>query len=326
MLFIFYYKNMVPDIKYGWVLNIETAPNTEYMLSWALIGQLWTKEFYAQFGIESTKQFLYNQNEFAWEFWYNLCTIYSGITALSALLGREISREDRYNLAKLRHDAPDFQPTMGWLVSAGVDIIRKYWNEKYPNEKLVSFYVQNTSSLRVDTLLDKNIPLISGYSGNSVYNSDIRDGVLNGWEYKPATYGHSIAYMGLNALDNYNNRYTFSKEVFKRNNRDYVNHAGAYLLSKVDIFNGKGQSLIDAMNLKIWNGERVNEWLTRRECALILGRRLNRIHTDFWDGSRPSDLITDVEMKAMTSRAYKPEQAFDGCRRRWEFIIKVMSI
>lgn len=316
------------DIKYTWGLDIESAPEQEYILSWALLSALWTKEFYAQYAKESEKHFLYNQNEFAAELGYNLCTVYSGITALSAVLWKEISKEDRYEMAKIRYQQPDFDPNKWGKVAAGVDVVRNYWNKKYPNDPVVTFYLRNDSNLRIDTLYSKWIPLISWYYGNAKYNDDIRDGVLDGAWYTPFTYGHSIAYMKDQALDNYNNTYTIPLKIFNQNNKAWVNHIGAYLISRANLFNGNWALLIRALQAKVWNGDRINDVITRREAAIILSRISWVEESKIWGGTEPNRRMTENECSIMTERAFSKTKSFTKKHwiiTRWQFILEAMS-
>lgn len=55
----------------------------------------------------------YNQLEYCVEFGTNLCTCYASIGMLSDLLGREITAEERKELAKTRYGMPDFNPSVG---------------------------------------------------------------------------------------------------------------------------------------------------------------------------------------------------------------------
>lgn len=316
------------DIKYTGGLDIESAPEHEYMLSGALLSALGTKEFYAQYAKESENHFLYNQNEFAAELGYNLCTVYSAMTALSAVLGKEISKEDRYEMAKLRYNQPDFDRNRGGKVAAWVDVVRNYWNKKYPNEAVVTFYLRNDSSLRVDTLYAKWIPLISGYYGNAKYNDDVSDGVLDWSGYTPFTYAHSIAYMKDKALDNYNNSYTIPLKIFIANSKAGVNHIGAYLISRSNLFNGNGALLIRALQSKVWNGDRINEMITRREAAIILSIVSGVEESKIWWGSEPNRRMTEEECTIMTTRAFGKGKSFtrkSGLITRWQFVLEAMS-
>lgn len=225
---------------------METLSGDEFVLS-GNVSDLIDLGFYTDYEKEVPNSFLYNQNEFADTYGYCLCTIYGPMTSLSLAIGRELTRDERLELVKLRHSAPDFNKNSGGLVSVGVDIARSWWNRNHPDDLITTMMTKNNDTKRLD-LLAKNIPITSGYSGNQKYNEDIQDGKLDGVEFGKPTYGHCITYIGQVADDNYNNRYTMpGRTDFLKLYRNSVLHQQAFVFIRNNTLTDEGKKLIQRM-------------------------------------------------------------------------------
>jgi hypothetical protein len=60
--------------------------------------------------------------------------------------------------------------------------VRKWWNEKNPDNPVVSFMIENTSTNRRN-IYKKRYSYVSGFYGNQKYNEDASDGVLDGVKF-----------------------------------------------------------------------------------------------------------------------------------------------
>ena len=126
--------------------------------------------------------------------------------------------------------------------------------------------------------------------------------MLNGSNFKPATYGHCITYMGTHCLDNYKNRYTQSEAVFRENLLYQTNYNSSYLFVLENNITGNAKKMIDAMKLKIWNGERAEDLITRSEAAIVLSRKSGKELKDIWNAERPNDVPSLYEIGVMGER------------------------
>ena len=91
-----------------------------------------------------------------------------------------------------------------------VNCVRRWWNAKNPDET-ISQYAVNIHSEEFDELIQKWHRVNIGLKGNSKYNLDISDGVLDSTNIGKTTYGHSTTIRKLNnaifkwtyVIDNY---------------------------------------------------------------------------------------------------------------------------
>lgn len=249
--------------------------------------------------------YLYNQNEFASELGCNLCTIYWPMTALSALIGRQLTKDERYQLATIRYSAPDFSPSSGGQVIVWVDIMRKWWNEHNPDNPIVSFQVANHLPMR-RAVYDRRLIYVSGYSGNHAYNEDARDGWLAGNSFGNPTYWHCTAEILATVLDNYDNKY--DRADYFGCVRNGVTHRFGYVLFLEKSITTSGQLRTNAIKIGIWNGSDPDRIATRLECATMIARKLygKDATADMftgWNKERPNDSISPSELQAMFERA-----------------------
>lgn len=73
--------------------------------------------------------------------------------------------------------ALDASETVGWHFYKAVDHIRRNWNSKNPNDRLVSFRLSYDSP-EFDLALSRGHSLVGGYRGNAEYNTQAEDGIL----------------------------------------------------------------------------------------------------------------------------------------------------
>lgn len=130
----------------------------------------------------------YNQLEYSGKYGRNLCTLYAPIGMLSDLIGSEIPF--REELCRLRTQMKDFDPSIGGYLVEGNNCVRNSWNRAHPNNQIRQFSIP-TGSDQFFEALEKGHRLNIGYSGNSAYNLDASDGVLDSANIGKTTYGHS---------------------------------------------------------------------------------------------------------------------------------------
>jgi len=135
----------------------------------------------------NTETHEYNQLEFSKIFWNNLCTLYWPTGSLSDLIGRFIEWADREELCKKRTSEDDWDASIGGYWVVWVNCVRHWWNDANPNNQIRQFNL--TKEQFMEALIKGHRPII-GYRGNSAYNLDASDGVLDSVDIWKTTYGH----------------------------------------------------------------------------------------------------------------------------------------
>lgn len=131
--------------------DLDLPTGTEYIAgSFDIFGP----EFFVEYARQFASQKLYMQLEFEkdysggkYDLSKNLCTIYAFIEALSIALGREITFDERLELAKDRYDDGDFDPNVGGFTSSGVDTGRRWHNTKFPEDPIITQMVNDPKLL-----------------------------------------------------------------------------------------------------------------------------------------------------------------------------------
>lgn len=210
------------------------AESTDYLLSWEMAETL--PELIQQ----DTKIYEYNQSGTPH------CTLYSAFGAVSDLYNYEFTQqeidemvEESYNRGRVKWE--------WWYVKSAVDLVADYWNEHHAKlGKVVYYRVSLYDTELVDKILKKNYTLCSWYRGNSAYNTDRNDGILNWTTFWASTYGHAVSWIGREGKRYIKDNYKWRKSWKLPTNIYEVEHepkelvsgncyyADAYLYTKVD--------------------------------------------------------------------------------------------
>lgn len=266
---------------------------------------------------EVSKVYQYNQNEFAESYGFNQCTIYWPMTALSCLTGKELTKDERWEIATLGTKREDWNPNMWANVSTWVDVVRKWWNERNPNDQIVSFMIDNTSLDRRN-IFKKKFAYVSWFYGNQKYNDDASDWLLEGVKFGQATYGHCTAELLSTVLDNYDNKYD-RKDYFGCV-KNYVTHRTGFVLFREKWLSESAKKQISAMRKGIWNGSGADRIATRLEAVTMLARYVGKTAEQLtkewiWNGKNGSNPITQEELDTIYMRLGLTMRAKDT--KRW---------
>lgn len=166
----------------------------------------------------------------------------------------------------------------GMYVYKGCDMVRHLWNKENPEDQIITHRVAINSDTFFEAL-NKGYSIHTGYRGNKKYNEDAYDWELNGTEFGPATYWHSIRITKKGdeyVVDNYiglveHNIYKIDdlKKLVK--NRVFFNSWYIYLF-KNDIM--KEQNPDIALIEKA-----INEWITK-ETSLLDDVKAGKYHPE----------------------------------------------
>lgn len=225
-----------------------------------------------------------NQNEFADELWYALCTIYAPMGVLSDNAYINITEKQRLELARKRSEQPDFNKNVWWYMSVGVETAASI------DDKLEMLKV-STKTQHFFSLLGKNYRINIGFNVRENWNSIIKDWIISKEDidklWKRVTW-HSTSIVKIwdkyYIVDNYKGVKTYNiieLEVLQKMIDDNIIYEWAYIIflntnnlkekMKEEILeNIKLLRAKEAFKLWIWNWLDWNNAVTREETAAMI--------------------------------------------------------
>ena len=258
----------------------------------------------------------YNQNEFAKDYGYCLCSLYAPIWWAENI--KEINEKDRKDLSFARIRKTDFDINSGWYWHIWVDLIRNYL--KLYDKEIIQYTFKKTDSLFY-WFLDKWYRIIIWLSiKDEFFNDSQSDWILDSdWAWS-TKYGHfaTIKKVGENycIVDNY-------KWVLKYN--IYTIKQLDKLISNWVIFNSCYVFLNwNTKKLTIWNWTRADDNITRNELNIIL-KRLFGTWANFFNWLEPDRTPSLKEAEIMVKRAFLQEIPVESIKR-WNIINKLIDL
>lgn len=174
----------------------------ENIESWCLwIGEQTTDYLLCEWDIDTlpelTKQdeerYQYNQWKNEWS--KCSCTIFAAAGMLSDLKNYEFSEKQLREMDELSYTMWRIRGQW-WYVQSAVKCVADRWNESDLSKthwKVAYYRISKYEDNVIQWALDKLYTLDTNYSWNQDYNNDYKDNwVLDGTEFRPSTYGHSI--------------------------------------------------------------------------------------------------------------------------------------
>lgn len=300
------------------------APTGDEYIAWS--DDIFSPDFFIEYGEETTFEKLYNQLEFP-EYGRNLCTGYWPLTTLSIIMGRELTKEERLEIVKARSASGDFDPAIGGFTSIGVDVVRRWYNTKYPSDPIRTAMV-NEKELLIK-LAQKNIPITTSLRGNRQFTLDQVDGVmdkLDYWNYPWARYGHCRTRRTLTILDNYGKKYRYKNvdDLMLCTDKAFESR-NVFIFFKESSLSDKGKRYLQGMKDKLWNWERAWDNITRYECSRM-AIKLNPLvpEKNIWNKKDKDKPATIFEVTTMLSKSSKVPVYLGTDRnkevKRWDVI------
>lgn len=268
--------------------------------------EIFSADFFVNYWEETTFEKLYNQLEFP-EYGRNLCTGYWPLTTLSIVIGRELTQEERLEIVKSRVAQGDFDPAIGGFTSIGVDVVRRWYNNKYPSDPIRTAMVNSSDLIR--KLAQKKIPIVTSIRGNRQFTLDQVDGTmdtLDYWNY-PRTYGHCRTRRQLEILDNYGKKYRYKTiDDLELVTNKGIESRNVFVFFKESFLSDKGKKYLQGMKNKLWNWERADDNITRFE-ASRMAMRLNPLTPEnkIWNRKDKDKPATIYEVTLMLSKCSK---------------------
>lgn len=289
-------------------LDLDTLSGDEFMAGWE---DIFSSDFFVQYAEDTKFDARYSQLEFEAKFGRCMCTNYGPMTNLSMIIGRELHKDERWEICEERYAEKDFEPSIGWFTSVWVDVNRRWWNRHFPNDPVFTVVINNMALIR--KLSQRNIPLVTSLKLNTQYMIDSRDWVmddLNYWTYSSKRFGHCRTRRGLLNIDNYLNTYRWkSLADLEKVMSNGFESSNCFLFMKESLLSPKGKIYYRGMKEKLWNGENADVFISRYEISRI-AIRLNSQpdvkkvkESTIWnlkDGSMPA---TIYEVSVMLNRA-----------------------
>lgn len=149
------------------------------------------------------------------------CTIHGAIGAVSDLTGYTYSLEER---KALWDEAIALgASSIGWYINKAVDLVKK--RAKFD----LQYHRVTLGSRPFFDALDKGYTIVVGYSGNTEYNMDRNDGVLDQVSFGDSTYAHCVRMTKSGRdyeliVDNYDYRKSNTYKINKDNITELVSN------------------------------------------------------------------------------------------------------
>lgn len=311
----------MPSTKH--LIDIDKVSGDEYIAGWE---DLFSPDFFVNYGADTTFEKLYNQLEFK-EYGKNLCTIYWPITTFSIIMGREWTQEERLELVKRRTAQGDFDPSIGGFTSVGVDVARRYYNELYPSDPIRTAMVNDMGLLR--KLAQKNIPIVTSIRGNRQFTLDQVDGVmdkLDYWNFPWARYGHCRTRRKLDILDNYGKKYKYrTLDELELVMNNWFESKNVFVIFKESSLSEKGKKYLRGMRDGLWNGSRAEDNITRFEASRMALKLNSQVkEKDIWNWKDVNREASIYEVSLMLSKVSNIPVYLETDRnkpiKRWDLI------
>lgn len=140
----------------------------------------------ARLGYHDTK-IEYNQNDVnAYS-----CTVFAAMGALSDLAGYRFTLEEQKEVFDLAVKE-GLDPTFGWYGHKAVDLVRRWWNAKFPEGQIISQHVSINKEVEALTPLDMGYSLTVGLKITKAMMDDYKDGKLDKIHVDNALFGHFV--------------------------------------------------------------------------------------------------------------------------------------
>ena len=141
--------------------------------------------------VRTQDNIIHSYNQYLQKETTSACTLYSPISAISSLYNKLFTKDDIMSMWNYAVKNYWYKQWVGNYAETGVKAVCKRWNESNPSQKVVYFKTYHWSE-EAKIALEKWYALCSSIGGNSKYNEDRYDGVLNLKDHWKQTYWHAI--------------------------------------------------------------------------------------------------------------------------------------
>jgi len=213
------------------IINIKellsNKENSEHRYElWGWLIDIWEKETDFKFGSENEfkkmlvkkadfwRPLIYEYNQWAQFETRNFCTVYSAVTELSFLFNREFSLTEILEIGNRMIKDWKLDPNYWAYLSDAIDYTRRWWNESFPENKVVSYQMDYTD-IGLLTVLDDYIPRPTQlwYRTSTTLYNDTLDWIADKKTY-PQTGGHAVTRMQWEIVNNYKREWKLNRFQF----------------------------------------------------------------------------------------------------------------
>ena len=218
----------------------------------------------------------------------SMCTIIAWCWILSNIFWYKFTKEILLQLVEEAKQDPThpFEDGKGWRIYLAVDLVRKYWNKTYPENKVITYRINNNSE-EFWKLLKKGYMLQTWFKGNREFTKDKYDNckIDRVEKVENPTYWHSIYFVldkwkvKLFTIDSYNclkcNEYEVENFVKLLDNNAYFKYSYVFI-PKQNIMNQLQDIQDIQLALELWitknnkNLEDIKKWKYTTDVKAIL--------------------------------------------------------
>lgn len=205
------------ELKWGWLIWIGEK-ETDYLF--------WASENIAtelKFWKSPLSEVKYEYNQSAQYKTRNWCTLYSAVTQLSHLKDYQFSLSEIYEIGDKMIKDWKLDPDYWAYLSDAIDYTRRWWNNKFPNNQVISFKIDYLDKVLFDALVRSNYITQFWYrTSTSLHNDAQDDWIVQGDNFQKIGW-HAVSKFKDITVDNYiwklkYNRYTFKYFIELINN------------------------------------------------------------------------------------------------------------
>ena len=135
----------------------------------------------------------------------NWCTIYSAMTELSYLFDYKFTLCQIEEIWDLMIKEWKLDPDNGAYLSDAVDYVRRWWNEKFPEQPIISYQINYNDDITQKALIENMRMTQIGYRTSSELYNEIQTRGYALLKNYPKVGGHAVSSWGGNIIDNYIN-------------------------------------------------------------------------------------------------------------------------
>ncbi len=231
------------------------------------------------------------------------CTVFASMGALSDLTGYKFSLDEQKDVFN-RAVAEGLDPTFGWYGHKAVDLVRRWWNEKFPDRLIVSQYAMVSRAEDILTPLNLGYSMTVGLKISEAMMKDYYDGKLDSTEVSNTLFGHFVrmvrdkddAYKLI--IDNYEGKKGYSNKY----TLTYIQVKD--LLSKGVFFNSAYFYMYKTDYQLEQEVSNISPW------ALASVEKAKKVGITDW--SRPKKIVAGTDAEAMLKKAGSIQEEHGG--------------
>ena len=268
------------ETKYQWlIINAHTINKTDYLL--------WGDNDYDIPTNHNDSRYYYNQ----WKLYRtrNACTLYWSAGAISDLTWYFFPEKELLDIVDLAEREYWWKENVWMYMYKAVDCLRKWWNDKFPSNKLTSFRISIWDS-KFKEALQKWHSLVVWYrTSNKYYDDSEDDGKIEWLNFPKDGWWHLVRTNQSNTSIKIDDNYVWEKKYNTYINNNIVELKDkwvflpyAYIFLKDISVSNKIRDNIDLewarnqFDKWLWNWLNPREPISRQEVMTIIDRLIKR--------------------------------------------------